>query len=126
MGSFVPLYIIDDDAGMLESTQFLLQSLDIRSTTYSDPLTFLQQARTLAPGCVLTDLRMPSMSGIELRAALAAKDIDWPVILMSGHVDGDEPPDSSGMFDFIAKPFTGRQLLAVLKRAFAAVQARRA
>src|SRR6476659_5957437 len=81
------VYVIDDDPAMLESTLFLLDSVGISSTPFSDPIEFLHALKRLEPGCVLTDFRMPTMSGTELQAALAARKVRWPVILMSGHSD---------------------------------------
>jgi len=121
MGSLIPVYVIDDDEGMLESTQFLLQALGIQSNVYSDPLAFLRAVGTLDPGCILTDLHMPSISGIELRAALTARGIDWPFILMSGNADVEDRRPGAGILDLIEKPFTRGRLLAVLERAFAAL-----
>lgn len=121
MGSLIPVYVIDDDEGMLESTQFLLQALGIPSNGYSDPLAFLRAVSTLDPGCILTDLHMPSMSGIELRAALTARAIDWPFILMSGNADAEDRRLATGILDLIEKPFTRGRLVEVLERAFAAL-----
>lgn len=115
-----PVYLIDDDQAMRESTQFLLDSVGIRSTVFADPIEFLHALPRLEPGCVLTDVRMPTMSGFELRSALAKRGVDWPVILMSGHSDAfqsaEMPP--SGVLDFIQKPFTLDRLAEALDRAF--------
>ncbi|HVU30063.1 MAG TPA: response regulator [Sphingomicrobium sp.] len=119
MGFPAPVYVIDDDPGMLESTRFLLGSLDIQSRIFSDPLAFLQELNDLAPGCVLTDLSMPSMSGIELHGALRDRKVEWPVVLMSGDADPKSGAASlrTGIFDFLEKPFTVERLLEVLEGA---------
>jgi two-component system response regulator FixJ len=118
MGAFASVYVVDDDPAMLESTQFLLESLDIRTRTFADPLIFLREVRALEPGYVLTDLSMPSMTGIELYAALRAKSVDWPVILMSGHSDAHAlGPSLGGIAAFLEKPFTVPRLLDVLESA---------
>jgi len=111
-----PVYLIDDDEAMLASSQFLLTSVGIPSRPFAGPFAFLHSVATLSPGCVLTDLRMPSMSGLELRAALANREIRWPVILMSGHVH------EQGIPEIIEKPFKLDTLMAALDRAFATLE----
>jgi FixJ family two-component response regulator len=119
MGSCAPVYVIDDDPGMLESTGYLLGSLEIEAKTFSDPMAFLQEVSKLVPGCVLSDLSMPTMTGIELHEALVAKGISWPVVLMSGHSDRESNRGAlhGSMVDFIEKPFTVPRLLEVLENA---------
>lgn len=120
-----PVYVVDDDPGILDSTQFLLGSLGIHSEIFSEPLAFLERAGTLAPGCVLTDLNMPTMSGIELQDRLRAARFGWPVILMSARPNGESIHDllGGGLRDFLEKPFTASQLLDSLNRAFDELQA---
>lgn len=115
-----PVYLIDDDQAMRESTQFLLNSVGIRSTAFADPIEFLHALRRLEPGCVLTDVRMPTMSGVELHSALVKRGVDWPVILMSGHSDAVESSEMlrNGVLDFIQKPFTLDRITEALDRAF--------
>jgi len=83
--TYSPVYLIDDDEAALASTEFLLTALGIQARSFSDPYAFLHAVSSLTPGCILTDLRMPAMSGLELHASLVKKGIGWPVILMSGH-----------------------------------------
>lgn len=120
MGSLSFVYVIDDDHAVLESTQFLLGSRDIDSAAFEDPLDFLRQAGELEPGCVLTDLNMPAMNGIELRRSLLARGIDWPVVLMSARSNRKPALDLLDLqfLDFIDKPFTPARLFDVLERAF--------
>lgn len=114
------MYIVDDDDGMLESMLFLMESMEIPSRQFSDPYAFIKALGSLQPGCVLTDLRMPTMSGLELGEALRSRDINWPVILMSAHLDGEISADavSAGTIQMIEKPFTAARLKTVLRRAF--------
>ncbi|HEX3422578.1 MAG TPA: response regulator [Sphingomicrobium sp.] len=114
------VYLIDDDEATLASTQFLLGALGIAAVSFSDPFAFLQEVASLEPGCVLTDLRMPAMSGFELHAALRKKNIRWPVVLMSGHSALDSSSDAleRGIFATLEKPFTRQRLVKVLDRAF--------
>jgi len=115
-----PVYVIDDDQGMLDSMHFLLDACGVPSRQFSDPYAFLHALGSLPPGCVLTDLRMPTMSGIELNQKLDALQLGWPVILMSAHLDSEASDDalSRGFFEVIEKPFTASTLSAVLDRAF--------
>jgi FixJ family two-component response regulator len=115
-----PVYLIDDDDAMLASTQFLLDSVGIPATSFSDPFAFLHAVGSLPPGCVLTDLRMPSMSGLELHGALATKGIGWPLVLMSGHSEfvPSETGLGNGVVAMVEKPFTLDKLMSALDRAF--------
>lgn len=116
-----PVYVIDDDESVLESVQFLLESFGIPSKLYSTPYAFLQELGTLDPGCLLTDLRMPSMSGLELHSAVRAKNIPWPVILMSAHLerDGGAGTLNQDFVGLVEKPFTAERLLDVIEQGFA-------
>lgn len=123
-----PVYLIDDDEAALASTEFLLNALGIPATSFSDPYAFLHAVGSLAPGCILTDLRMPAMSGLELHAAVVKKSITWPVVLMSGHSAIETNMDSidRGIFGMLEKPFTRAALVDILDRAYASLSADRA
>lgn len=114
-----PVYVVDDDQAMLRSAKFLLQSLNLSCQTFNDPYDFLRSAKELPPGCVLSDMRMPSMSGLELQTALAAQSIDWPIIFMTGQCDDAsyEQAMSNGAIDIIEKPFLGDRLVKALDKA---------
>lgn len=122
-----PVYLVDDDEAALESTNFLLTALGIRATSFSDPYAFLHAVGSLAPGCILTDLRMPAMSGIEIHAALIKKGIRWPVVLMSGHsaIGTNIDTHNHGIFGMLEKPFTREALIEVLDRACAVLASER-
>ncbi len=110
------VYLIDDDPTVLHSTAFLLQSLGIRAQAFLDPREFLAAVDGLEPGCVVTDLRMPHMNGSEVRQALLARSVDWPVVLMTSE-DGainEKTAASFGFAGFLGKPFSADRLLAVL------------
>lgn len=120
MASCVPVYVVDDDPDMLESTQFLLGSFKLNARTFPDPLAFLKALPKLEPGCVLTDLSMPTMTGIQLHEALLARGIDWPVVVMSGNSDFQTHRHMLGdsVVGFVEKPFSVERLLEVLHDAF--------
>lgn len=117
----VPVYVIDDDDALLDSMRFLLESMGISSTHFSDPFEFLQSLKSLPPGCVLTDLRMPGLSGLELNQAVRARNIDWPIILMSANVDRESCENTPGVdfIEVIEKPFTASKLKSAIENAFA-------
>jgi FixJ family two-component response regulator len=119
IASRVPIYTVDDDQAMLDSLGFLLESIGVSSQQFSDPYALLQAIDSLEPGCILTDLRMPTMSGIELSAALRNRCIDWPIILMSAHLDPDSTADMlvHGVVEVIVKPFTASSLQGAIERA---------
>jgi FixJ family two-component response regulator len=115
----IPVYLIDDDEATLASTEFLLSALGVPAHSYSDPYLFLHSVSSLAPGCILTDLRMPEMSGLELHAALVNRGVAWPVILMSGHSALESKRDAihPGIVATLEKPFTRARLMRVLGEA---------
>jgi two-component system, LuxR family, response regulator FixJ len=120
----VPVYVVDDDQAMLSSAEFLLHSLDLSCRTFDDPYDFVRAVPSLPPGCVLSDMRMPSMGGLELQAALNAQSLDWPIIFMTGQCDAATRKEAlrQGAIDIIEKPFHGDRLMAVLEKAFNAFE----
>lgn len=115
------VYVIDDEQAVLESTAFLLGVLGLECRTFASAKAFLGQATNLAPGCVLTDLRMPEMDGFALAAALKSQGVDWPVLLMTSD-NGPELERRATKHGFVAvlrKPVDGALLEDALDRAFA-------
>lgn len=114
------VYVIDDDQVVLESTAFLLRTLGFQCQTFVSPRSFLARAAKLAPGCVLTDLRMPGMDGFALAAALREQRVAWPILLMTS----DNGPElarrasGQGFAALLRKPVDAAQLEGALARAF--------
>ena len=110
------VHVIDDDEALRESLAFLLRSAKIGSRLYADASTFLNALGTLDGGCVVTDVRMPGLSGIDLLKRLRDIKSALPVIVITGH--GDVPMAVSalkkGAVDFIEKPFNDKELLRVI------------
>src|SRR6188508_3791084 len=79
------VYVIDDDRDVRRSLSFMLSAAEIRSHPFASGLDFLEALPDLEPGCILLDLRMPQMDGFHVMAELARREIDWPVIVMTGH-----------------------------------------
>lgn len=107
------VYVVDDDAAMRRSLTFLLESVQQRVETFSNAEEFLSAYDPNRPGCLLLDVRMPGMSGLELQSELAAMKCLLPVIVISGH--GDVPMAiramKNGALDFIEKPFNQQTLI---------------
>ena len=81
------VHVVDDDAAMRDSLAFLLEQAGLEARIYESATALLGAVRRLEPGCILTDVRMPEMSGIDLIRRLRAEGISFPVIVMTGHAD---------------------------------------
>ena len=114
--------VIDDDEGVLDSLEVLLAAEGFAVATYSSARAFLDDRRASPPGCLVTDVRMPDLGGLELVAALRRRGPLPPVIVMTGH--GDVPMAVKAMKlgarDFIEKPFEPDVLVAGIREALAA------
>ena len=112
------VYIVDDDDDVRASTAFYLQALGFAVRTYSGGREFLADADGLLPGCVLLDVRMPVMSGLDVLAALKPYLATLPVIVMTGHGDVATAVNAmkAGASDFIEKPFDETLLSEMLAR----------
>ena len=113
------IHVIDDDEAVRESLAFLLGTEDLTVKTYDSALRFLDQASSAATGCVITDIRMPEMSGLELVRRLNAQGVGLPVIVITGHADVALAVEAmrAGVVDFIEKPFDDETILAALRTA---------
>ena len=115
------VHIVDDDAAVCRSISLLVRSAGLQSRTYTSAGQFLRGYRADGPACLILDVRMPDMNGLELQAMLLEKGIALPVIMISGQ--GDIPMAVSaiqqGALDFVEKPFAQGRLLALVKRALA-------
>jgi two-component system response regulator FixJ len=113
------VHVIDDDAAMRDSLNFLLASAGIEARTYESAAQFLAGFSKGNAGCVVTDVRMPQISGIDLLRQVKALDADLPVIVITGH--GDVPlaveAMKLGAADFLEKPFDDDALLAAIRAA---------
>lgn len=107
------VFVVDDDEAMRNSIHWLMESIGLRVEMYSSAAEFLQACDPQRPGCLLLDVRMPGMSGMELLEKLKGGDLRLPVIIITGH--GDVPMAvralKHGAFDFIQKPFNSQELL---------------
>ena len=122
MAEMALVHVIDDDEAVRELLSLLLETAGLSVRTYASATAFLDAVPTLSVGCVLTDVLMPGLSGLELQRRLIQLGIRLPVIVMTGH--GDVPIAvealKAGAMDFLEKPLDDARLLAVVSSAFAA------
>ena len=113
------VHLIDDDEAVRNSLSFVLEMNDLPARTYGSALEFLAVADGVQTGCVVTDVRMPEMSGLELIRKLKERGVALPVIVITGH--GDVPlaveAMRAGVIDFIEKPFDDEVLLRSIRMA---------
>jgi two-component system response regulator FixJ len=116
--SFV-VHIVDDDEAVRQSLAFLLSTVGIPVRVYDSATSFLASLATLENGCLITDVRMPDMTGIELLQQLRVRKVKLPVVVITGH--GDIPlaveAMKSGAIDFIEKPFAEEAILRAVRGA---------
>ena len=113
------VYVIDDDAAARDSLAFLVKSAGIEARVYDGARPFLNDLAGLRRGCIVTDVRMPGMDGIELQRRLQSQSNSIPVIVMTGHGDIALAVEAmkAGAVDFIEKPFDDEALIAAIKSA---------
>ena len=122
------IMVVDDDAGVRSAMRALLKSVGLDSQLYNSAQEFLSAYHPGQPGCLVLDIRMPGMSGLELQQQLNLRGAVIPIIFMSGH--GDIPMAveamQHGAFDFLQKPFRDQDLLDRIQRAIVKDAERRA
>jgi two-component system, LuxR family, response regulator FixJ len=115
------IMVVDDDSGVRNAMRSLLKSVGLESAQYASAQEFLAAYQPSQPGCLVLDIRMPGMSGLELQQQLNLRGAVIPVIFMTGH--GDIPMAveamQHGAFDFLQKPFRDQDLLDRIQRAIA-------
>ncbi len=117
------VFIVDDDESVRDSLQALLDASGYATSAYESGVDFLEAANKIGRGCVLLDVRMPKMDGLEVQAHLREARPDLPVVIVTGH--GDVPMAvramKAGAVDFVEKPFAEGLLLECVKRALGMV-----
>ena len=114
-------FVVDDDIAVLDSLKALIESVGIDVATFSTANDFLDTYQPSMCGCLVLDIRMPGMSGLELQKVLKDRDIFIPVIIISGHADIEMAVRAMKReaFDFIEKPFSDQVLLDRIQQAIA-------
>jgi len=113
------VFVVDDDASMREAISSLIRSVGLRVEMFSSAKEFLRMKKTDAPGCLVLDVRLPGLSGLELQRELAAANDPLPIIFITGH--GDIPMSvcamKAGALEFLPKPFRDQDLLDAINQA---------
>ena len=119
MSSDPTVHVIDDDEAIRDSLAFLLGTAAIAVRTYESANTFLENLPRDVRGCIITDVRMPGLSGIELIRRLKSMSIGLPVIVITGHADIPLAVEAmkAGAVEFIEKPFDDEAILATVRAA---------
>jgi two-component system response regulator FixJ len=119
------VYIVDDDEAVRDSLSALLESKGYEVASFGSAPEFLDTARSLPAGCLVVDIRMPEMDGLELQRQLIERSFGFPLIVITGH--GDVPlavrAMKAGAVDFVEKPFAAESILDSLTAAFARLAA---
>jgi two-component system, LuxR family, response regulator FixJ len=113
------VFVVDDDADLRESLGWLFESASLRVKSYSTAQEFLAEYKTEEPGCLLLDVRLPGLSGLDLQEELRRRGVPPPIIIMTGHarVPMAVRALKGGAIDFIRKPFSDQLLLEQIRQA---------
>jgi two-component system response regulator FixJ len=119
------IFVVDDDPGMRESLRFLLEGERYRVETYASARAFIEAGGPSRNGCIVADVRMPDMTGLELQAHLLKSGSAMPIILMTGEADVPMAVQAmkAGAIDFLEKPFADDAMLGSVRRALAQLAA---
>lgn len=121
------VFVVDDDASVRSSLKFLLSTVGLHVESFDSADSFLRKALPAAPSCLVLDIRLPGLSGLDFQRELAAKKISIPIIFLTGH--GDIPMSvramKAGAVEFLTKPFRDQDLLDAVRIALERDRARR-
>jgi FixJ family two-component response regulator len=113
------VYVVDDDEGVRNSLESLIRSVGLSVQTFASAQEFLGTKRKNAPGCLVLDVRLPGLSGLDLQSELARAEIQTPIVFITGH--GDIPMSvramKAGAVEFLTKPFREEDLLDAIRQA---------
>jgi len=128
MSRELTVFVVDDDQAMRNSLKWLIESVGMQVETFGSAQAFLDAYYPARGGCLLVDVRMPGMSGLELQAYLTRREIGIPVIIITGHGDVSMAVKAMkvGAVDFIEKPFDDEELLNSIRNALQHDQKQRA
>lgn len=110
------VFIVDDDVAVSESIKWLVESVGLAARSYGSGRAFLAGYEPSQPGCLVTDMRMPEMSGLELQERLSRRGVDLPVIVMTAYGDVTTAVRAmkKGAVDFVEKPFNEQNMLDLI------------
>ena len=113
------VYVVDDDTAARTAIRSLLHSVGLRAEIFGSAQEFLESTRTDAPACLVLDVRLPGVSGLDFQRELSARNVTLPIIFITGH--GDIPMSveamKAGALEFLTKPFRGQALLDAIQKA---------
>ena len=113
------VFVVDDDAAVRRSLDNLIRSVGLRAETFASAQEFLSSKRPDVPGCLVLDVRLPGLSGLDLQNRMAEADMEIPIIFITGH--GDIPMTvqamKAGAVEFLTKPFREQDLLDAIRQA---------
>jgi FixJ family two-component response regulator len=119
------VFVVDDDVSVRESLQLLIASVGLKVETFASAPEFLSRARVFAPSCLILDVTLPGLNGLDLQTRLAAERLDMPIIFITGY--GDVPTTvramKAGAVEFLTKPFNDEILLTAVRNALETSQA---
>jgi two-component system response regulator FixJ len=119
------VYVVDDDDAVRDSASLLLEGAGYEAQAYPSGVAFLEAAPALRPGCILLDIHMPQLSGLEVQRTLKARSCAFPVIVLTGQGDVGIAVQAmkGGAFEFLEKPYESEALLGAIGDAFARLEA---
>jgi len=113
------VFVVEDDPSMRPALESLIRSVGLRVQAFGSAREFLEQPRTAAPSCLVLDVRLPGLSGLDLQRQLTATGVPIPIIFITGH--GDIPMTvqamKAGALEFLTKPFRDQELLDAVRKA---------
>jgi two-component system response regulator FixJ len=118
------VHLVDDDEAVRRSAGFMLKTSGYKVSAYPSGVELLKEGKDLPPGCILLDVRMPEMDGLQVQEALKQRGIGHPVIVMTGHGDVTVAVQAmkAGAVDFIEKPFEKAVLLSAIEEGFSRIE----
>ena len=113
------VFVVDDDVGTRESLKNLIRSVGLRVEAFASAQDFLRSTRPDVPGCLVLDVRLPGLSGLDLQKRMAEVELEIPIVFITGH--GDIPMSvramKAGAVEFLTKPFRDQELLDAIQQA---------
>jgi two-component system, LuxR family, response regulator FixJ len=118
------VYLVDDDEAIRRSAGFMLKTSGFKVAAFASGVDLLKEVKDLSPGCILLDVRMPEMDGLQVQETLKDRGIGFPVIVMTGHGDVTVAVQAmkAGAVDFIEKPFEKAVLLSAIDEGFSRIE----
>lgn len=119
------VYLVDDDEAVRNALTLLLETVGLTVRSFASPETFLNQAASLVPGCLILDIRMPAISGLKLQEKLTNQGLSWPTVVISGHgdIEACRRAFRNGAIDFLSKPVDEQELIDAIQKGHGALEA---